>query len=102
MNVVPLTTALEAARPNFGYRRITAILNRQLRATGASLLIRERFYRIMQTHNLLLARRYTEWPDHAQYCKVVTMRSNMRSPVGSSQWRLTGSLFRRLRVRLPE
>ena len=29
--VVPLITALVAARPTYGYRRITAILNRQLR-----------------------------------------------------------------------
>lgn len=30
--VVPLITALVAARPTYGYRRITAILNRQQRA----------------------------------------------------------------------
>jgi hypothetical protein len=29
--VVPLITALVAARPTYGYRRLTAILNRQLR-----------------------------------------------------------------------
>jgi len=34
--VVPLITALVAARPTYGYRRITAILNRQLRTTGAT------------------------------------------------------------------
>jgi len=32
--VLPLISALVAARPTYGYRRITAILNRQLRAEG--------------------------------------------------------------------
>lgn len=32
--VVPLITALVTARPTYGYRRITAVLNRQLRAEG--------------------------------------------------------------------
>ncbi len=30
--VLPLITTLVAARPTYGYRRITALLNRQLRA----------------------------------------------------------------------
>lgn len=34
--VVPLITALAAARPTYGYRRITALLNRQLRAAGTA------------------------------------------------------------------
>ena len=44
--------------PTYGYRRITAILNRQLRATGASPVNHERVYRIMQAQNLLLIRSY--------------------------------------------
>ena len=32
--LVPLITTLVAARPTYGYRRITAILNRKLRAEG--------------------------------------------------------------------
>lgn len=55
--VVPLITALVAARPTYGYRRITAILNRQLRITGAAPVNHKRVYRIMQAQNLLLARR---------------------------------------------
>lgn len=76
--IVPLITALVAARPTYGYRRITAILNRQLRATGASLVNHKRVYRIMQAQSLLLARRYTERSDRAHNGKVVTMRSNLR------------------------
>ena len=42
--VVPLITALVAARPTYGYRRITAILNRQLRVTSASPVNHKRVY----------------------------------------------------------
>jgi hypothetical protein len=34
--VLPLIERLVAKRPTYGYRRITALLNRQLRATGAA------------------------------------------------------------------
>ena len=76
--MVPLITALVTARPTYGYRRITALLNRQLRADGAAPVNHKRVYRIMQAHSLLLARRYTVRPDHAQDGKVVTLRSNLR------------------------
>ena len=76
--VLPLITALVAARPTYGYRRITALLNRQLRAQGAAPVNHKRVYRIMKAHNLLLARRYTERPELTHEGKVVTLRSNIR------------------------
>jgi len=76
--VLPLIERLVAKRPTYGYRRITALLNRQLRATGAAPMNHKRVYRIMKAHNLLLARRYTERPDLTHEGKVVTMRSNIR------------------------
>ncbi|MBP1807787.1 hypothetical protein J2Z33_003668 [Rubellimicrobium aerolatum] len=76
--VVPLITALVAARPTYGYRRITALLNRQLRAAEAATINHKRVYRIMQAHSLLLARHYTVRSDHAHDGKVVTLRSNLR------------------------
>jgi Transposase and inactivated derivatives len=76
--VVPLITKLVAARPTYGYRRITAILNRQLRAQDAAPVNHKRVYRIMQAQNLLLARPYTERTDRAHNGKVVTLRSNLR------------------------
>jgi hypothetical protein len=81
------------ARPTYGYRRITAVLNRQLRADGLAPVNHKRVYRIMQAHNLLLARHYTERPDLAHNGKVIVMRSNLRSPAGSDRWRLAGSLL---------
>ena len=76
--IVPLITALVAARPTYGYRRITALLNRQLRTAEAAPVNHKRVYRIMQAYSLLLARRYTVRPDHAHDGKVVTLRSNLR------------------------
>ena len=66
------------ARPTYGYRRITAALNRQLRADGLAPVNHKRVYRIMQAHSLLLARHYTERPDLAHDGKVIVMRSNLR------------------------
>jgi len=85
--LVPLITALVAARPTYGYRRITAILNRQLRSEGLAPVNHKRTYRIMKAHNLLLARKYSERPEHVHDGKVIVMRSNLRSPVGLNQWR---------------
>lgn len=76
--LVPLIMALVAARPTYGYRRITAILNRQLRSDGAAPVNHKRVYRIMKAHNLLLARKYSERPEHIHDGKVIVMRSNLR------------------------
>jgi hypothetical protein len=80
--VLPLISAIVAARPTYGYRRIAAVLNRRLRADGAAPVNHKRVYRIMQAHDLLLARRYTERPEQTHEGKVITLRSNIRSPVG--------------------
>jgi hypothetical protein len=45
--VLPMITALVAARPTYGYRRITAVLNRQLRGQGLAAVNHKRVYRIM-------------------------------------------------------
>lgn len=76
--VVPLVTALVAARPTYGYRRIGAVLNRQLRSEGLAPVNHKRVYRIMQANSLLLARKYTERPEHSHDGKVIVMRSNLR------------------------
>jgi transposase InsO family protein len=76
--VLALITALVAARPSYGYRRITAILNRKMRAEELAPVNHKRVYRIMQANNLLLARKYTKRPDHPHDDKVIVMRSNLR------------------------
>ena len=98
--LLPLITALVTARPTSGYRRITAVLNRQLRVGGLAPVNQKRVYRVMQAHSLLLTRHYTERPDLTHYGKVIVMRSNLRSPGGLNRWRLAGSLLGRLRDHL--
>jgi transposase InsO family protein len=71
-------TRLVTARSTYGYRRITAVLNRELKAEALPPANHKRVYRLMQMHQMLLARRYTERPDHIHDGKVVVMRSNLR------------------------
>jgi putative transposase len=71
-------TRLVTARLTYGYRRITAVLNRELKAEALPPANHKRVYRLMQMHRMLLARRYTERPDHIHDGKVVVMRSNLR------------------------
>jgi len=76
--VVPLIRVLVAKRPTYGYRRITAILNRLMRKDGHKLVNHKRVYRIMQLNQMLLARRYVERIDLPHDGKVIVMRSNLR------------------------
>ena len=76
--LLPLITALVAVRPSYGYRRITAVLNRQLRARGLAPANHKRVYRIMQANSLLLARKHAGRSELARDGKVVVMRSNLR------------------------
>ena len=76
--IVPLIRILVSKRPTYGYRRITAILNRLLRKDGHKPVNHKRVYRIMQINQMLLARRYTERPDLHHDGKVIVMRSNLR------------------------
>ena len=76
--LVPRIATLVTSRPTYGYRRITAILNRQLRSECLAPVNHKRVYRIMQAHSLLLARTYTERPEHVHDGKVIVIRSNLR------------------------
>jgi len=76
--LLPLIERLVAKRPTYGYRRITAVLNRKLRTDGLAPVNHKRVYRIMKAHNLLLARKYIERPEQTHDGKVVVMRSNLR------------------------
>ena len=76
--LLPHILGLVAKRPTYGYRRITAVLNRELAEDGAMAVNHKRVYRIMQTNNLLLARKYTIRPEHLHEGKVIVMRSNLR------------------------
>ncbi len=76
--VLPLIRTLVEERPTYGYRRITALLNRLLRKRDEPPCNHKRVFRIMKRNGLLLARSGRDRPVRAHDGKVVTMRSNIR------------------------
>jgi putative transposase len=69
---------LVEARPTYGYRRVTALLNRELAAEGLPAANHKRVYRLMKAQELLLARHSGRRPGRMHDGKVVVMRSNLR------------------------
>lgn len=74
--VVEIKALLET-RPTYGYRRMTAMLNRPRREQGAPLLNHKRVYRLMSDHRLLLTRHSGKVP-RAHEGTVATLASDMR------------------------
>jgi transposase InsO family protein len=64
-------------RPTYGYRRVTAVLNRYLEAENRPRVNHKRVYRIMKI-NGLLRQRYTGRPVRSHDGTVMTWRSNRR------------------------
>ena len=71
--VLPRIQALVAKRPTYGYRRITALLNRQLRSEGLAAVNHKRVYRIMERNNLLLQRSGFHRPERNHDGKVIML-----------------------------
>lgn len=69
---------LTDARPTYGYRRITALLNRARRASGAKPLNHKRVYRLMLRGQLLLQRHGARRPIRAHEGRVIALASNLR------------------------
>ena len=76
--VLPRIQKLVARRPTYGYRRITALLNRELRSEGLANVNHKRVYRIMKDNGLLLQRSGLPRPERRHDGKVIMMRSNLR------------------------
>lgn len=68
---------LVGARPTYGYRRVTAMLNRARRGQGAPTVNHKRVYRVMSEHKLLLARHSGKVP-RAHDGVVATLKSDVR------------------------
>jgi putative transposase len=64
-------------RPTYGYRRVTALMNRRLRGEGEATVNHKRVYRIMKKHQLLM-QRHTGRPVRAHNGQVVVPFSNHR------------------------
>jgi transposase InsO family protein len=76
--ILPLVRRLVDARPTYGYRRITALLNRDLAEQGLAPANHKRVYRLMKVHGLLLEKHRGQRPGRSHNGKVVVMRSDLR------------------------
>lgn len=66
------------ARPTYGYRRIAALINRERRSGGLSVVNRKRIYRLMQKQGLLLAPHTGRRQPREHKGKVETLQSDLR------------------------
>ena len=77
-DLLPAIQKLVSHRPTYGYRRITAVLNRERALEGLPPVNHKRCYRIMEQNNLLLTRYTGKRVKRASTGKVVTLHSNTR------------------------
>jgi putative transposase len=64
-------------RPTYGYRRITVLLNEELKKEGQKRVNHKCIYRIMKKNGLLL-QRHTGRPNRTHSGQIITLRSNTR------------------------
>jgi transposase InsO family protein len=69
--------AVVDVRASYGYRRVTALVNRDRHAQGRPRVNHKRTYRVMRAAGLLLAR-YTGRPTRTHDGKVMTLKSDLR------------------------
>jgi transposase InsO family protein len=75
--LLPMIQVIVAERASYGYRRVTALLNRQLAAEGHPRVNHKRIYRIMRINQLLLPR-YRGRRERSHDGVVITLNSNLR------------------------
>ena len=76
--LLQLVRRLVDERPTYGYRRITALANRELARAGEPAVNHKRVFRIMRQNGMLLARHTGRRTGRVHDGKVVVMRSNLR------------------------
>lgn len=76
--LLPLIRRFVDERPTYGYRRIAALVNRELARQDLPRVNRKRVHRIMQRHALLLERHTGRREGRTHDGKVMVMRSNLR------------------------
>jgi transposase InsO family protein len=76
--LLPLIRAVVDERLTYGYRRVTALVNRKLRLDGKPTVNAKRVLRIMQRHALTL-QRHTGLPSSRTHDgKIIVLASNLR------------------------
>ncbi len=76
--ILPLIRRLVDERPTYGYRRITALLRRNLARDNQALPNHKRVYRLMRQHGLLLQKSTGRREGRVHDGKVIVMRSDLR------------------------
>lgn len=76
--LLPYILNIVEERPTYGYRRVCALLNRELKSLGLPCVNHKRAYRIMKEHNLLLAQAVPRHESPAHTGKVATDESDRR------------------------
>ena len=65
-------------RPTYGYRRVTALVNRELKDNNMSPVNHKRIYRLMRLHGLLLTRIPHPRETRQHTGKIITAESDLR------------------------
>jgi transposase InsO family protein len=76
--VLPLVRRVVDERPTYGYRRVTALVNRERARDGEPPINHKRVYRLMKVHGLLLQKHSGARPGRIHDGKVTVMGSNLR------------------------
>lgn len=74
---LPMIRAICDDRPSYGYRRVTALLNRKLGSLQEPQVNHKRVYRMMRMNQMLL-QRHTGKVTRTHEGKVITLKSNLR------------------------
>jgi transposase InsO family protein len=77
VELLPRIRSICSERGTYGYRRVTALLNRALLAENEAKVNHKRIYRIMKQHGLLLGR-YGKKPTRTHDGKIITLHPNTR------------------------
>jgi hypothetical protein len=75
--LLPTIRAIVDARPSYGYRRVTALVNRALHSRGEASVNAKRVLRILQANGLTLAPHTARRPGRTHDGIVVALRSNV-------------------------
>ena len=78
LDLLPLVRRLIDERPTYGYRRITALANRERVKAGKPTANHKRIFRLMRQNGMLLARHTGRRKGRLHDGKVIVMRSNLR------------------------
>jgi len=77
-DLLPLIREFVDERPSYGYRRITALVNRRRRADGSPVVNAKRVLRIMRCNGMTLQPHTARRPGRTHDGVVVALRSNVR------------------------